>query len=211
MKLDSKYFDAIRIRPDRDRLNRQQLPQCNWPGCSKPGCYRAPKGRGMEGAYFLFCLDHVRDYNKSYNYFAGMSDADVASYQKSSITGHSPTWSSGVNAWASTGFRSAAQSHMNGYQKDFSTHDPFGLFGMAGRHAEADEQVRERRAVRNAERKCLRVLDLSDEASPAEIKARFKLLAKRLHPDGNGGDRGSEDKLREVIQGYNYLKQAGFC
>jgi curved DNA-binding protein CbpA len=211
MKLDSKYLDSIRVKPDADRMNRQQMPKCNWPGCEKPGCYRAPKGRGMEGAYFLFCLDHVRDYNKSYNYFSGMSDADVASYQKSSMTGHRPTWTSGVNAWAATGFRSAAQSHMPGYQSDFTTQDPFGLFGAAGRHAQSEETVGEKRAIRNAERKSLRALDLGDDASPAEIKARFKALVKLHHPDGNGGDRGSEDKLREVIQAYNYLKQAGFC
>ncbi len=212
MKLDSKYFDSIRVKPDGDRKSRQHMPECNWPGCTNPGCYRAPKGRGREGSYFLFCLEHVRDYNKSYNYFAGMSDADVASYQKASITGHRPTWSSGVNAWAATGFRSAAQSRMNGFQKDFATHDPFGLFGMAGRRDGAsDEPVRERRAVRNAERKCLQALDLNEDSTPAEIKARFKVLVKRHHPDGNGGDRGSEDKLREVIQAYNYLKQAGFC
>ena len=44
-----------------------------------------------------------------------------------------------------------------------------------------------------------------------QIKARFKALVKRLHPDANGGDRGSEDKLREIIQAYNHLKAAGFC
>lgn len=210
MKLDSKYFDSIRVKPDKDREHAQHVQQCQWAGCNKPGEHRAPKGRGMEGAYFFFCLDHVRAYNKSYNYFSGMSDADVASYQKSAMTGHRPTWSSGVNAWAETGFRSAAQAHMNGYQRDFQTNDPFNLFGDAGR-ATSGETVKERRTIRNAERRCFRTLDLHEEATPAEIKARFKLLVKRHHPDGNGGDRTSEDKLREVIQAYNYLKQAGFC
>jgi DnaJ-class molecular chaperone len=65
--------------------------------------------------------------------------------------------------------------------------------------------------VRNAERKALHALGLEDTASGPEIKARFKELVKRHHPDANGGDRGSEDKLREIIQAYNYLKSAGFC
>ena len=69
-----------------------------------------------------------------------------------------------------------------------------------------------RRAVlRKAERKCLRQLNLEDTATKAEIKARFKDLVKRHHPDRNGGDRRSEDKLREVIQAYNYLRQAGLA
>ena len=43
------------------------------------------------------------------------------------------------------------------------------------------------------------------------IKARYKELVKRHHPDANGGDRSSEEKLREIIQAYNYLRveQAG--
>ena len=51
----------------------------------------------------------------------------------------------------------------------------------------------------------------SNRAKTPEIKARFKLLVKRHHPDANGGDRTCEDKLREIIQAYNYLKSVGFC
>ena len=65
--------------------------------------------------------------------------------------------------------------------------------------------------MRNAERKALHELGLEEGAERAEIKARFKLLVKRHHPDANGGDRASEDKLREIIDAYNYLKTAGYC
>jgi DnaJ-class molecular chaperone len=61
------------------------------------------------------------------------------------------------------------------------------------------------------EKKCLRQLNLEDTATKADIKARFKELVKRLHPDHNQGNRASEDKLREVIQAYNYLRQAGLA
>jgi DnaJ-class molecular chaperone len=65
--------------------------------------------------------------------------------------------------------------------------------------------------VRNAERKALHELGLEEGADRVEIKARFKLLVKRHHPDANGGDRATEDKLREIIQAYNYLKSTGAC
>ncbi len=210
MKLDSKYFDCIRVKPDQDRLKSQHAAVCSWPGCDKPGMHRAPKGRGREGEYHLFCLDHVRDYNKSYNYFSGMSDDEVAAYQKASMTGHRPTWSSGINAWAATGFKSAAEGHMRGFKRDFETIDPFGFFKGAERHS-AGGQAAPPRPIRNAERKCFRALDLPEDSTQEEIKARFKALVKLHHPDSNGGDRGHEDRLREVIQAYNYLKQAGFC
>lgn len=209
MKLGSKYFDSIRIKPDVDRrAEARRTATCQWPGCEAAGAHKAPKGRGREGEYYLYCIDHVREYNKNYNYFAGMSDEDVWRFQKSSVTGHRPTWSSGVNAWASTGFRSQAQSHM-GYKPDFQTSDPFELFGRAARNGEGPGP--ERRALRNAERKSLRALDLDEDAKAADIKARFKALVKIHHPDINGGDKQSEDRLREVIQAYNHLKQAGFC
>jgi curved DNA-binding protein CbpA len=211
MKLDSKYFDSIRCKPERERQTSQHAQACSWPECSKAGAYRAPKGRGREGEYHLFCLDHVRDYNKSYNYFSGMSDDQVAAYQKASITGHRPTWSSGINAWAATGFRSQAESHMGGFKRDFETADPFGFFRADAGAGASGQRAEPQRPIRNAERKSFGVLDLPVHSTAEEIKARFKALVKLHHPDSNGGDRGSEDRLREVIQAYNYLKQAGFC
>jgi DnaJ-class molecular chaperone len=65
--------------------------------------------------------------------------------------------------------------------------------------------------VHNAARKALHALNLEEDASRTEIKARFKMLVKRHHPDANGGSTVSEDKLREIIAAYNYLKSAGFC
>jgi DnaJ-domain-containing protein 1 len=86
----------------------------------------------------------------------------------------------------------------------------FGELG-GGRARQADPREAERRAVRNAERKALHALGLETDAERTEIKSRFKELVKRHHPDANGGDRGSEDKLREIIEAYNYLKSAGYC
>jgi hypothetical protein len=202
MKFDSPIFDRIRVKPGETRL-RADSPVCNFPGCVAPATHRAPKGRLREGQYWRFCLEHVREYNHSYNYFAGMSDEAVARYQKDALTGHRPTWKMGANGGHSDdhGIGTAA--------------DPLGIFrelgGRSAWRAERDRPEREGRMVRNAERKALDTLGVEIGASRADIKARFKLLVKRHHPDANGGDRGSEDRLREVIQAYNYLKSVGFC
>ena len=98
MKLNSPLFDRIRVKPTADR--RQQKPfarTCQHPGCKEEGQHRAPMGRGREGEYFWFCIDHVREYNATYNYFNGMSDDAVQSFQKDALTGHRPTWSMGLN------------------------------------------------------------------------------------------------------------------
>jgi hypothetical protein len=100
MKFDSKYFDCVRVKPDQAKVVREEAPLCQWKGCTAAGVYRAPRGRGREGEYHLLCLDHVREFNASYNYFAGMSNSDIETYQKDSVTGHRPTWKVGANAWA---------------------------------------------------------------------------------------------------------------
>src|SRR5215831_1980560 len=132
----------------------------------------------------------------------------VARYQKDAVTGHRPTWKMGMLGGKRTG-RSGSSRFFNEYG---GADDPFGMFGeLGGRARQADPREAERRAVRNAERKALHTLGLETDAERAEIKARFKELVKRHHPDANGGDRGSEDKLREIIEAYNYLKSAGYC
>ena len=74
----SPLFDRIRVKPDQDRRLRAEHPCCEWPGCNGAAIYRAPKGRTRDNEYWRFCLDHVREYNHSYNFFAGMSTDDIA-------------------------------------------------------------------------------------------------------------------------------------
>jgi hypothetical protein len=208
MKFDSPLFDRIRVKPDEDRRLRASLPSCDWPGCAHGATHRAPKGRDHEREYWRFCLDHVREYNSSYNFFAGMSDDAVARYQKDAVTGHRPTWKMGM-----VGGHRAAKPRTRFDSAYDGADDPFEMFGELGARPRRGRthQETERRMVRNAERKALHMLGLETDAQRPEIKARFKELVKRHHPDANGGDRGSEDKLREIIEAYNYLKSVGYC
>jgi hypothetical protein len=208
MKINSPFFDRIRVKPDKDRRLHAQLPGCEWPKCTAAATHRAPKGRLRENEHWRFCLAHVREYNHSYNFFAGMSDDAIAKYQKDSVTGHRPTWKMGMN-----GSRSATRSHSARLHPDIEADDPFGMFRETGVGHEADGEHlrrRETRVIRNAERKALESLGLEADANTHDIKLRFKVLVKRHHPDANGGDRSSEDRLREIIEAYNYLKSVGF-
>ncbi|MGA8653097.1 MAG: J domain-containing protein [Xanthobacteraceae bacterium] len=206
MSSDSPLFDRIRVKPDQDRRLRAELPACEWPRCDAPATHRAPKGRLRASEYWRFCLEHVREYNNSYNFFAGMSDDAIAKYQKEDLTGHRPTWKMGSIG----GRKSEAKRGSRG--SGWAADDPFGLFDGAGPgRAGQARPASEGRKVLNAQRRALDLLGLEADAQRADIKARFKVLVKRHHPDANGGDRTSEDRLREIIQAYNYLKSAGFC
>jgi curved DNA-binding protein CbpA len=213
MKLDSKYFDSIRVAPKRERAEpvREEHPGCQWKGCTAPGQHKAPRGRGRDGQYYIFCLEHVRQYNASYNYFDGMNDAEVVEFQKDALTGHRPTWKVGVNASArdAGAAKPAAAANGNGARGlGWRALDPHGFFAWRARAAR-EAPVENRRQLKPLEKKSLQALNLSGSATRVEIKARFKELVKIHHPDANGGDARSGDKLREIIQAYNYLKQAG--
>jgi hypothetical protein len=210
MKSDSPLFDGIRVKPDKDRRLRASCPACDWPNCKAPATHRAPKGRLREREYWRFCLDHVREYNHAYNFFAGMSPEDIARFQRDAVVGHRPTWKMGMN-----GGRPTSRSRSSRLHPEFpGADDPFGVFrefgGSPGARRGPEKRPSEDRTVRNAERKALDALGLEADVSAQEVKNRFKVLVKRHHPDANGGDRSSEDKLREIIQAYKYLKSIGF-
>jgi hypothetical protein len=153
-------------------------------------------GRQREGQYFCFCLEHVREYNNSYNYFNGMSDADVARYMKDDTTGHRPTWSMGAKR-GQTAFR---EDRVRG--GDFV--DPLGLYRRRFHRAEPEAAPRRSTVTVRA----LNALGLEETACAETIKARYKELVKRHHPDANGGDRSCEERLREIIHAYKTLRAA---
>jgi len=53
----------------------------------------------------------------------------------------------------------------------------------------------------------LDVLGLDGTASPAEIKAAFRALAKQHHPDANPGDDAAAERFKSVCAAYEILKR----
>ncbi len=192
MNLNSRHFDRIRTKPVPKQAHEAAATPCDHPGCLNAGEFRAPMGRDREGSYFCFCLDHVREYNATYDYFSGMSDDAVAKYQKEALVGHRPTWNMGVNRMA--GESASPDGHP----------DSLGIFRARARtwRPEAAHKPRYSQATMKA----LGALGLDETADASRVKSRYKTLVKQLHPDANGGDRSSEDKLREIIRAYNFLK-----
>ncbi len=196
MNLNSPLFDRIRVKPRPKQDARDVKVRCDSPGCVEAGDFRAPMGRDREGQYFCFCLDHVREYNASYNYFSGMTSEAVAHYQRDAIVGHRPTWSMGVNR-AGKRFREDGDDPSR-------RPDPLNMYHEHPSFRAAAEPQKPQLGL--AANRALDQLGLDEGAVPATIRTRYKELVKRLHPDANGGDRSREDKLREIIRAYNYLK-----
>ncbi|MGF1476071.1 MAG: J domain-containing protein [Geminicoccaceae bacterium] len=175
---------------------------CDWPGCTEEASFRAPKSRDSLREYRWFCLQHVRDYNKAWDYFAGMSRDDIERHLREDVTWHRPTWRIG-------GYGPAGGS------QSFRFSDPFDVFEGAppggggpfngnGNGHEAEARSRSTKVERMLAR-----LDLDLAADLGEVKRRYKELVKRHHPDLHGGDRQAEERLKLINEAYTYLTQSG--
>jgi hypothetical protein len=196
MNLRSRLFDRIRVKSGFKEELRPDQALCQHPGCGEAGLFRAPMGRLREGQYFSFCLDHVREYNASYNYFNGMSVEAMAVYQREALVGHRPTWSMGVKR-GSKNFREEGDDPSRPGEKR-------GMSRVDVRRYSSETPQKPRYGL--AALKALDQLGLDDNVDMAAVKTRYKDLVKRLHPDANAGGRSNEDKLREIIRAYNYLR-----
>ena len=207
-----KFVD-IRVRPpkagetppekaDVFTLKPGESP-CDHEGCRRAATAKAPKGRGLEGEFYNFCAPHAAEYNKHWNFFAGMSEAEAAQWREDARTGHRPTWA----FKASSKSREAAAAAAKAGE---SFVDPLGVLAAARRRAEQAKVAESARPLGKLERIALADLDfdVTTGAEPAAIRARYHELLKRLHPDANGGDRSTEDKLQRVIRAYKTLKAA---
>lgn len=207
MKLDSKLFDAIRIRPRREDRPRSTVPPCGWEGCERPGPFKAPKGHRADGEYHNFCLEHVRHYNTAFNFFAGMSRDELEDALHAPPRAEArPSFGTGDPSLNRS--RAAREAAMRPGDR-FG--DPFGVFARyrwrQGRTEAAPERVR---PLNEPDRRALEALGIIGPARSDQIKAAYKALVKIHHPDANGGDKGSEERLRAIIAAYSHLKKAGF-
>jgi hypothetical protein len=194
MDLTSPLFDKIRIKTRRATAAPklvEQGPPCSHPGCQAKGEFRAPKGRDRENEFFVFCKEHIREYNATYDYFKGMDDDALAKFREGEAIGHRPTWKMGP--------RGAQGVHV-----DETVYAEARTMRKKGARRTGDAAQAPR--YNALALKALHTLDLDGNATENSIKARYKDLVKRHRPDANGGDRSSEEKLREIIKAYNYLR-----
>ena len=202
---------------DRIGANRAEagLRLCDHPKCREEGLHRAPMSPHRLREYFWFCLDHVREYNKAWNYCAEMSTEEVEDAVRDDVTWGRPTWPLGMMSRQDV--RNANRAHP--FQEQ-PFEDPLGAFGGAfdgaGERSEQGErrQKRDNSAAgpagpggRNATARHYRVLRLKPPVTLTALKARYKELAKRLHPDVNGDDKEAEERLKEINEAYAALKK----
>lgn len=193
-----RFGKDIRIKPDAPVRAPAARP-CARPGCSGEGAFRVPKARDRLDEHLWFCLLHAREHNEHWDYFGGMSQTEIEAFAEDALTGHRPTWPLG---------KRAAHGHAGHDHRKFR--DFHAVFaGATGEAAGTSAPRPPQRPLTPLQVKALDVLNLESDASLHQIKARYKELVKRFHPDTNGGDRGAEERLKRVIQAYGVLRASG--
>ena len=66
---------------------------CDWNNCNEIGEYKAPVEKDNSKKYRMLCLEHVKEFNKNWNYFSGMNDDQVLNFLKSDMIWHKLTQS----------------------------------------------------------------------------------------------------------------------
>lgn len=192
---------ADKIPPGSHYEGPHQTAQasCAWPGCDESGEFKAPRSPTRLRDYFLFCLDHVREYNKSWNYYRDLSEEEMEAAIRSDLTWNRPTWPLGSKE--NDDLSDSAEKARPLGSGFGSIHDPFGFFTDENR-SEPNNQPLPKPA-----RDALRTLGLKAPVTVDEVKARYKTLVKRHHPDANGGDPAAEERIKEINHAYETLSK----
>lgn len=191
----------LRINPPKDELPPEEK-QCDWAGCVSLGGCKAPKSPDRLREYYNFCQTHARDYNKNWNFFSGMSDADITEWQVGARHGHRPTWdvkkNTGERAQANKKRKTGSTSATSEGYEMFTDGKDEGIGISAPRKRLSKMQLQ-----------ALTDLGLDETATKDDVRKRYTQLVKQLHPDANKGDRSTEESFARVVKANKVLKSTG--
>lgn len=176
---------------------------CEAPECNEPGDYRAPKSPDRLNDFYWFCLKHVQAYNKSWNYYAGMSEDEVEAHTRRDTTWQRPTWRFGD--------RGSAGPNGQAYSRPWDhVADDYRVLDDEGPTHEYAKTRREKTGAPNLPPQYARALETLELPAPvdlATLKGHYKALVKRYHPDANGGDPAAEERLKAINEAYAAVKK----
>ena len=166
--------------------------KCDSPKCNQKGEYRAPKSRVMLNKYFYFCLDHIKEYNKSWDFYKGMSVEQIENSMRSDTFWDRPSWP------LKSSFKNVFDE-FNEYVEDFVKTDDDKIRDSYFKNKIVDENLT------MEENKALKELDLKMPISLEKIKKNYKKLVKIFHPDVNGNNKEAEERFKQINESYKLL------
>jgi len=162
---------------------------CEWNNCKESGTYKAPLERDNSKKYKWLCAEHIKLFNKSWNYFEGMTQEEIEVFLKSDVTWHRPTQKFGSSDnFFNILWNNALSDKFNFYKKEEAV---FNLKNK--RFSEKDKDA-------------FKIMELELSSDWKTVQKKFKTLVKKFHPDRNAGNKQFEDKLKKITLAYSHLK-----
>ncbi|MBO7508707.1 MAG: DnaJ domain-containing protein [Alphaproteobacteria bacterium] len=157
------------------------IKKCDFPGCTRAGTCRAPKTRDLR-EYWNFCREHAAEYNKNWNYYANMTPEEIEADWEEQTFGKS---------------NKRTKQDANDYVKflnDFIT----GRSNF--------DKVSPKKSPPSETVSAFKTLGLPITASWREVGAKYRVLAKKYHPDTATADTSGNDFAR-ISDAYQTLKK----
>ena len=170
---------------------------CEKEGCNKSGKYRAPKSADNNTEFYWFCMEHVREYNLTWNFFENHTQKQFVDQVNAD-----KTWNRKTKPFRDQGRESEQKAWAR-----LGINDPLDVLGEKGTREDVRGAIYSKR-LGATERRAIEILESRDSMSKAEIRKQYKKLVKDLHPDMNGGERTDEDRLQEVVWAWDQIKDS---
>lgn len=188
--------------------------KCDMPNCTESGDYRAPKDRGLKD-YYWFCLTHVQEYNKAWDFFSGMSPEDIEHHINTRTVWERPTrrydgLAGGAGFYGpgfhGADFRSAEDLRKRGERFQNFTDEEDEEQTQSRTHSSNHSRAASPQPSPEAE--AMRIMELSPPLTLDKLNARYRSLVKKYHPDHNRGNAEGEEILKQVNMAFTILKMA---
>ena len=162
---------------------------CEWKSCNEAGKFKAPVEKDNSKNFKWLCEEHIKLFNKSWDYFDGMSQDEIINFLKSDITWHRPTQKFGSpDNFFNILWNNALSDKFNFFKQEKITNN---LKSMKLNEKDKD---------------AFRIMGLEFNVKWPIIQKKFKTLVKKFHPDRNAGNKEFEDKLKKITLAYSHLK-----
>jgi len=176
------------------KAKEKEKPQtdmiCAVDSCTQPGEYKAPVSRYQTDKYQYLCLNHIREFNKAWDYFDGWSRKEIEGFMDSAAYGHRPTWS--ISGGHSKPFLFTSEELRDSFFRMLGEKPPKGFSKKSA-------------SVGRKEREAFAIMDLETDADMTAIKSQYKKLVKKYHPDVNKNDKQSEETFKRITSAYKFL------
>ena len=183
----------IDIKKNSLSWEKTYFKECDNNECTKEGKFRAPKSRITLNQYYFFCLEHVKEYNKSWDFYKGLSVNQIESSMRDDIIWNRPSWPLKGNP------NNVLDQIDNLFNEDLD------YLNLDKKNNEYFKNKLLDENLTKEENNALLTLRLKLPLNLEKIKKNYKKLVKIFHPDVNGNNKNAEEKFKEINKSYKTL------